>query len=299
MLRTPLRRSEWLSHETGAEVALKLETLQPTFSDKIRGAWNVVLAMQERGDDRTIVTASAGNHGRGLAYAARSARLSLRVHAPATAPRTKLDGMRALGADVRLAEDYDHAERSAKEDAIKNGGVFISPYSHPDVIAGAGTVGLELQEDLPDLDFVVVPVGGGGLISGVAIALEGHRARVIGIEARASCPFTQSLKAGHIVPIEVGPSLADGLVGNLDPETVTFDIVRRLVLRVDVVDEDEIRSALRGAVQEERLVVEAAGAVAVAGARKQRFQAPEGSRQKVAVVLSGANIDPETLRAII
>jgi threonine dehydratase len=280
-------------------VYLKLETLQPTFSYKIRGAWNVVLAMKERGDDRTMITASAGNHGQGLALAARSERLKMRVYAPATAPHTKLESMRALGADVRLTGDYDEAERSAKEDADRSGGVFISPYSHADVIAGAGTVGLEIHEDLPDLDVVVVPVGGGGLISGVATALESTRARVVGIEAQASCPFTRSLEAGHIVPITVAPSIADGLVGNLDPETVTFDIVRRLVRAIHTVSEDEIRASLRDVVHEERLVVEAAAAVAVAGARKQRFTQTGGAVQKVAVILSGANIDPEKLRAII
>ena len=278
---------------------LKLETLQPTFSYKIRGAWNAVLAMKERGDDRMIITASAGNHGQGLASAARSESLKMRVYAPATAPHTKLESMRALGADVRLTDDYDEAERSAKEDAGRTGGVFISPYSDADVIAGAGTVGLEISEDLPGVDVVIVPVGGGGLISGVATALESTDAGVVGIEAEASCPFTRSLEAGHIVAITVAPSLADGLVGNLDPETVTFDIVRRLVRAVHTVSEDEIRTALRAVVYEERLVVEAAAAVAVAGARKQRFTKAGGELQKVAVILSGANIDPETLRAII
>lgn len=298
-MRTPLRRSEWLSGETGAEVYLKLETLQPTFSYKIRGAWNAVLAMRERGDSRAIVTASAGNHGRGLAYAARLEGRPLRVYAPATAPQTKLEGMRSLGADVRLTEDYDAAERSAKADAERTAAVFISPYSHADVIAGAGTVGLEILEDCPDLDIAFVPVGGGGLISGIAIALESTRASVVGIEAQASCPFTRSLEAGRIVAIEVAPTIADGLAGNLDPDAVTFDIVRRLVSRIEIVAEDEIRSALGRVVNEERLVVEAAAAVAVAGARRQRFKPAERTAQKVAVVLSGANIDAKTLRAII
>lgn len=298
-MRTPLRRSEWLSGETGAEVYLKLETLQPTFSFKIRGAWNAVLAMTERGDSRAIVTASAGNHGRGLAYAARLEGRSLRVYVPATVPQTKLAGMRSLAADVRLTDDYDAAERSAKEDAERTGAVFISPYSHTDVIAGAGTVGLEIVEDCPDLDVAIVPVGGGGLISGIAVGLEGTRASVVGIEAQASCPFTHSLEAGRIVPIEVAPTIADGLAGNLDPDTVTFELVRRLVRRVEIVSEAEIRSALAGVVNEERLIAEAAAAVAIAGARRQRFSTAEGTRQKIAVVLSGANIDSEKLRAII
>ena len=299
-MRTPLRRSEWLSRETGADVYLKLETLQPTFSFKIRGAWNAVLAMKERGDRRTIVTASAGNHGRGLAYAAHLEGLPLRVYVPETAPQTKLQGIRALAADVLLVEDYDTAERCAKKDAARTGAVFISPYSHADVMAGAGTVGLEIFEDCRDLNVAIVPVGGGGLISGIAVALKSASVRVVGIEAQASCPFTRSLEAGRIVQIDVAPTIADGLAGNLDPDTVTFDIVRDLVHRVDVVAEDEIRSALRELVHEERLIAEAAAGVAVAGARRHRLENPlTGPPQKIAVVLSGANIDPETLKAII
>jgi threonine dehydratase len=296
--RTPLVRSEWLSREIGAEVHLKLETLQLTFSYKIRGAWNAVLAMKERGDRRTIVTASAGNHGRAIAYAARSEGLPVRVYVPATAPRTKLDAIRALVDAVVVTEDYDSAERRAKEDAARTGAVFLSPYSHDDVIAGAGTVGLEIREDCPDTAAVVVPIGGGGLISGVALALEGSGPIVIGVEAQASCPFTRSLERGRIVAIEVAPTLADGLAGNLDPDTITFDIVRRLVHRIEVVAEEEIRSAVRGLVSEERLIAEAAAAVAVAGARKGRFPS-RGSRQNIVVVLSGANIDPDKLKAII
>jgi threonine dehydratase len=281
-------------------VYLKLETLQPTFSFKIRGAWNAVLAMKERGDRRSIVTASAGNHGRALAHAARAEGLALRVYVPETAPRTKIEGIRSLDADVVLTGDYDAAERRAKEDASRTGDVFISPYSHEDIIAGAGTVALEIQDDHPELHVVFVPIGGGGLLSGVAVALQGTQVEVIGVEAQASCPFTRSLAQGRIVQIEVAPTLADGLAGNLDPDTVTFDIVRRLVRRVEVVSEDEIRAALRGLFHETRVIAEAAAAVAVAGARKQRFDAACGrSRQKVAIVLSGANIDPEQVRRII
>ena len=126
------------------------------------------------------------------------------------------------------ARDYDEAERQAKAHAAAGGGLYISPYSHPDVIAGAGTIGLELLEDLPSLDAVIVPVGGGGLISGIAIAVKAlsPSTRVIGVEVAASCPFTKSLAAGRLVTIDVGPSLADGLTGNLDPDTITLDIVR-------------------------------------------------------------------------
>jgi threonine dehydratase len=296
-MRTPVRRSDWLSSAAGADVYLKLETLQPTFSYKIRGAWNAVLMLLERGVASNLVTASAGNHGRALAAAARDARLELRVYVPATAPRVKVSAIRATGAEIRMAEDYDDAERQAQADARRSGACYISPYSHPDVIAGAGTIGLELLENLPDIDTIVVPVGGGGLISGIAIATEGTT--VVGVEAQASSPFTQSLAAGRIVPISVGPTLADGLAGNLDPGSITFEIVKSRVHGISVVSEDEIRSAIRGMLNEERLVVEGAAATAVAAVLSGGLTGRAPRAQRVAVVLSGANIDPETLRAII
>ena len=222
VLRTPVRRSEWLSGVSGADVHLKLEVVQPTSSFKIRGAFNAALRVHEdaaAGKPPRLVTASAGNHGRGLAQAARILDLPLTVFIAADAPRAKVDAIRAAGAELRECADYDEAERQAKAYAAGGGGLRISPYSHPDVIAGAGTIALELLEDLPSIDMVVVPVGGGGLIGGVAIAVKAlsPSTRVIGVEVAASCPFTRSLAAGRLVTIEVGPSLADGLTGNLDP----------------------------------------------------------------------------------
>jgi len=299
VLRTPLRRSAWLSSIAGADVYLKLETLQPSFSYKIRGAWNAVLSLEKSGTPPTVVTASAGNHGRGFAHAAAAAGLRLRVYVPATAPRIKVDAISAEGADVRTTATYDDAETAAKEDARRSGAVYVSPYSHPDVIAGAGTVALEILQDLPGVDTIVVPVGGGGLVSGVAIACQGRNVAVVGVEVEASCPFTRSLAAGRIVSITVGPTLADGLAGNLDPDTITFEIVRQRVARIAVVSEEALRAAIRGVVREERLIIEAAAAAGVAAVMTGRDR-PQGERsQRVAVVLSGANIDPDKLREII
>ena len=258
-----------------------------------------MLALRERGDTAALVTASAGNHGRALALAARGAGLQLRVYVPASAPGVKVDAIRAAGAALHSCSDYDAAEAQARDDAARSGAVYISPYSHPDVIAGAGTVGLEILEDLPGTDLVVVPVGGGGLIGGIAIAAQASGAAVAGVEAEASCPFTRSLAAGRIVTVDVAPTLADGLAGNLDPETITFDIVRRLVAEIVLVSEEEIRSAIRGVAREERLVAEGAAATAVAALLARRLKAAAAGGQRVAVVLSGANIDPETLRGII
>ena len=193
--------------------------------------------------------------------------------------------------------DYDEAERRAKEHAAREGAPFISPYNHPDVIAGAGTIGLEILDEWPDVDLIVVPIGGGGLISGIALAVRGTSAatRVAGVEVEASCPFTQGIAAGRIVEIDVRPTLADGLAGNLDPDAVTFDIVRREVFRIALVSEAELRDAIAGVVANEQLVAEGAGAVGVAAVLAGKLDV-RGKR--VAIVLSGGNIDQGTLSTI-
>ena len=287
VLRTPLRRSEWLSRASGGDVWLKLETIQPTFSYKIRGATNAVLKLVESGDSRPIVTASAGNHGRAMAHAARAAGRPLTVYIAEHAPRVKVDAISAAGARVIPCRDYDEAERQAREHGTRGDAVFISPYAHPDVIAGAGTIGLEIVADDASIDTIVASVGGGGLISGLALAA-GDRRTVIGVEVAASTPFTASLSAGKIVPIQVGETIADGLIGNLDPETPTFEIVRDHVREVVVVEEPEVIEALRGALFEERSIVEGAAAVALAAVQSRRIDL---KGRRAAVVLSGANID--------
>jgi threonine dehydratase len=278
-------------------VFLKLETLQPTFSYKIRGALNAVLRLAEdKGAAAPLVTASAGNHGRALAHAAREAGLRLTVYVPEMAPRIKLDAIRQAGAELRPCRDYDEAERRAKEHGATGDALFISPYSHPDVIAGAGTIALEIIDEQADVDTFIVPIGGGGLISGVGVAVETTGAMVVGVEAAASNPFTRSLSAGRIVEIDVGPTLADGLAGNMDPETITFDLVRRYVRRIVVVSEDELAAAIGAIVREERLVAEGAAATGVAAVLSGNLDL---RGRRVAVILSGANIDPDTLRTLL
>ena len=293
--RTPSRRSEWLSDLTGADVHLKLEVVQPTSSYKIRGAFNAALRLKARQvPDVRLVTASAGNHGRALAFAARELGLPLTVFIASNAPSAKVDAIRTAGAELRPSADYDEAERQAKLHAARGDGLFISPYSHPDVIAGAGTIALELLEELPALDAIVVPVGGGGLIAGIGIAVKSRSpsTRVIGVEVAASCPFTQSLAAGRLVTIDVGPSLADGLTGNLDPDTITFDIVGEVVDRIVVVDEPALRKALAAIVTREHLIAEGAAAAGVAAMMSEKLDL---SGQRVSVILTGANIDADTL----
>jgi len=301
--RTPLVASAWLSALSGADVRLKLESLQVTNSFKLRGAVNATAAFIERsgreaGCRRSIVTASAGNHGRAMAYAAERLGLRLVVFTPRSAPRAKLDYIARHGADLRPAPTYEDAERLAKAFAADTGATYISPYSHPDVIAGAATVAVEILEDWPDVDTIVAAVGGGGLIAGIAVAaraLAGTRVEVVGVECAASPAFHEALAAGRIVEVEVHPTLADGLAGNMDPESITFDLVRRDIDRMVLAPERAIADAIRGLFEEERVVAEGAGATAVAALLDGL---PLGGRH-VAVVVSGSNIDPGVLSKVL
>jgi threonine dehydratase len=206
----------------------------------------------------------------------------------------KLDAMRALGARVELCADYDDAERKAQRHSAP-GVVYVSPYAHPYVIEGAGTVAVEILAQDPKIEVIVCPVGGGGLASGIAIAAAG-RAEIWGVETEASCPFTRSLAAGRVVAIDVHPSLADGLAGNLDPGTITFDLVRRHVAGIVTVSETQVAAAIGQLAAAERLIAEGAAAVGIAGVANGRV--PLAGR-RTAIVLTGANIDLDTLRRLI
>ncbi len=297
--RTPFVESRWASDAARARVSLKLESIQRTSAFKARGAFNAVIARLERGRLDRIVTASAGNHGRGLAEAAATFSVPLVVFTPRDAPQAKLEAIRRSGADLRAdAPDYDEAERRAKAFARETGAEFISPYSDADVIAGAATVALEMLEDMPELDTFVVPIGGGGLISGVGRVVKAIAASrsVIGVELEASHAFHASLQAGRLVDIVAGPTLADGLGGNPDPDTITWPFIQQLVDRIALVGEDDLRRALAGLVTHEHLVTEGAGAAAVAALVARRVDV---TGQCVGAILTGANIDRAQLASVL
>lgn len=303
LYRTPLVRSGWLSDAAEGDVHLKLESLQVTSSFKARGAINAVLALIERhraGQPLPcLVTASAGNHGRALAWAAERAGLRTVVFTPRHAPAAKLDAIRRHGAELHAeAGTYEESELMAKRFAADTGAHFVSAYSHPDLIAAIGTIALEILEDLPAVDWIVVPVGGGGLLAGVAAAASMVRpaVEIVGVEVEASRPFAASLAAGRIVEVDVGPTLADGLAGNMDPDNLAFPIVRALVRRMTMVGERELRDAIRGLVRYDHLVSEGAGAVGVAAVAEGRIPSPS---RTTAVIVSGANIDIDKLAGII
>jgi len=299
--RTPLVQSLWLSDAADARVSLKLESLQASNSFKLRGAFNAVVARLERpeGAPRRLVTASAGNHGRALAAAAETFHLPLVVFTPADAPQSKLGAIRRHGADLRaVGRDYDDAERMAKAFARETGAEFISPYNDRDVVAGAATIALELFEDAPDLDTLVVPIGGGGLIGGVAQTARAIRpdVDVVGVEVEASCAFQTSVRAGRLVEIVPAETLADGLGGNPDPETITFDLIRRFVDRIVTVSEADLAAAVAGLVEHEHLVAEGAGAAATAAIAGRRIDV---RGRQVAAIVTGGNIDRGRLAALL
>jgi threonine dehydratase len=290
---TPLVQSDWLSRRTGSDVWLKLETLQPTHAFKIRGALNVIMKLTASGRaSPQLVVPSAGNHGLAMAEAAARVAATLTVFTPRHAPEAKLSGIRRLGATLRAeCADYDDAERRAREWALAHNAVFVSGYNNPDVIAGAGTIGLEILDDLPDADAIVVPLGGGGLLSGIATAVRGGgwKGHVVGVETAANPAMSTALASGRIVRIEPGPTLADGLSGNLEEDSVTFELLRRLAPDIVSVEEDDIRRSLGALLAEERLVAEGAGVVGVAALVAGRIG--HSITGPVVIVLSGANID--------
>jgi threonine dehydratase len=299
---TPLRESAWLSSAARGAVHLKLESVQPSCSFKVRGAFNALLHLVEEHPDPmtrpVVVAASAGNHGRAMALAAQALGVRIVVFTPATAPRSKRDAIRGHGAELRdEAPSYDEAERDARLYTRARGGVYISPYNHPDVIAGAGTTALEVVDACPDVGTVFVPLGGGGLASGIGLALRAiaPAVRVVGIEAAASTPFTTGLAHGAITAIEPRPTLADGLAGNLEPGAITFGLVREVVDEIVIVTEAELRAAMRGMVAEEHVIVEGSAAVAVAALFARRGL---GALPAV-VIVSGANVDADVLAQVL
>jgi threonine dehydratase len=296
---TPLRQSEWLSALTGGRVQLKMESMQPTNAFKVRGAFNAVLRLHERGDSTPLVTASAGNHGRALAMAAAQLGHRATVFTPSMAPETKKASIRRLGTVLRdEARDYDEAERLARAYADESKARYVSPYNDVNVIAGAGTIALEILEAAPETSLVVLPLGGGGLASGVGLAIK-HAApgiTVVGVEVSASTPFATGFALGAMTTIEVLPSVADGLIGNLEPGSITFDLVRRYVDRVVSVGEEDVIRAIRGLGAEEHVIAEGAGAAATAAVLADAIVAPG---QRAVVLLTGGNIDLATYATIV
>ncbi|KON30571.1 hypothetical protein AC482_03465 [miscellaneous Crenarchaeota group-15 archaeon DG-45] len=293
---TPLEHSPFLSELCGGEVWLKMESLQLTGSFKIRGALNKILQLSEGQRGRGIVAASSGNHGQGVGYAAGMLGVDATIVVPRNTPEAKLDAIRRYGSELVVhGEEYMDAEKLARRMEREEGKTFVSAYNDLDVIAGQGTAGLEMVEEEPDLDAVLVPVGGGGLISGVGSvfkrALPG--AEVLGVQSVASPVMCESMRRGHIVEMELGESVAEGLHGGIEEGSITFDLCRSLVDDFILVREETIVMAIRLMLARQRRIVEGAGAVGVAAI----LENPDRFRnRKTGVIISGGNMGPSLLR---
>jgi threonine dehydratase len=272
----------------GGGVVLKLETFQPTGSFKVRGGLAAVAAAMKHHPGQPIVTASAGNHGLGVAYAASVFGVTATVVVPNGASPSKLDALRRFPIElIEVGESYDDAEARALELA-NAGAIFVSPYNDPHTIAGQATIAYELFAQQPDLDTVIAPVGGGGLVSGIAIACAARGGvRVVGVEASASTAVRHAVEAGRAVTIDVHPTIADGLAGNLEPGSVTFDLVREHVDELTEVDEAALADGVRFAAREHGLVIEGSAAAGIAALRSGRVARGPGS---TAVIVTGRNI---------
>jgi threonine dehydratase len=290
-VRTPLVEAPALSGIAGAPVLLKCEQLQPIGAFKIRGAYNAISRIAAEGRAKGVVTQSSGNHGQAVAFAARAFGLRAVVVMPGSAPGVKVDGIRRHGGEVvvagatRSAEQLERAEAIAAEEGLE----MVPPFEHPDVIAGQGTCGLEIIEQRPDVDAILVPVGGGGLIAGISVAVRALRpsSQVIGVEPAGAAKLGAALAAGEPTALESTGSIADGLL----PRSVgrlTFSLLRPVVRRAIQVSDDEIKAAVRFLHHEMNLAVEPSGAVGVAAALAGRVPAAG----PVVIVLTGGNVDP-------
>lgn len=296
-VRTPLDSSRALSAIAGGPVFVKCENLQRTGSFKIRGAYNLISRLDEPSRASGVVAASAGNHAQGVALAASLSNTRSTVFMPEAAPLPKVEATRRYGAEVVLeGADFGAAFTAAVRFAEESGSVFVHAYDDPLIIAGQGTVGLEIVDARPDVASVVVPVGGGGLISGIAAAVKERRpdARVIGVEASGAASVRASLDKGSIVRLDRMTTIADGIAANA-PGSLTFAHVSALVDEVVTVTDEAIAEALLFAAERMKLVLEPAGAAGVAALLQGSILAPP----PVAVVLSGGNIDPLLLLRVI
>ncbi len=292
---TPLQASPAFSEEARSRVFLKLESVHPIRTFKLRGAFNRILHIPFPERDAGVVTASAGNHGLGVAFAALTFAVPATVFVPETANPFKVAAIGRLGAKaVPAGGDYSSAYAAAVAFRDETGGTFVHAYDDRHVIAGQGTIGLEILRDLPDVDTVLVPVGGGGLIGGIALYIKERRpdVRVIGVEPTGADAMRRSLEAGHAVVLESVRTIADGLAASA-PGRLTLELARRYVDEMILVDDEEMVHTIRLLFEWEHLLAEPAGAAALAALLYHH--APRAD-ERVAVVLSGANVTDEVMR---
>jgi threonine dehydratase len=300
-IETPLIPSHWLSEQVGSEIWFKCESLQRTGAYKIRGAYNMISQLSEEEKKRGVVAASAGNHAQGVALAAQKLGIKATIYMPVGASLPKYQATLGYGANVVLSGAiFDETLVAAKEFSAQTGAVFIPPFDHVDIVRGQGTVALEIMDQLPDVDNIVVCLGGGGLTAGVALAAKlkaqatGRKIKVYAVQAELAAAYPPSLKAGKPVEVKVHPTIADG-IAVARPGKLPFEIIDKYVDKVVTVSEDEIALAMLAVMERSKLVVEAGGVVGAAAVMSGKLKL----KGKSAIVLSGGNIDPLLLQRVI
>lgn len=298
IIHTPLRRSEAFSANLAANVFFKLENLQTTGSFKLRGATNRLLTLSDEERSTGCVTASTGNHGAAVACATKKLGASGIVFVPEQTSSAKVDAIRSYGGDVRFfGTDGVDTEQHAREYAQENELFYLSPYNDEEVVAGQGSCGIEIVEQLPAIDAAFIAVGGGGLIAGVGSVLKTHNPdiRIFACQPRASAVMAHSIEAGRILQLESEPTLSDGTAGGIEADTMTFPLTQAVVDEFVLVDEQQIGAAMRQYMDSEGHTIEGAAGVAIAGmiCRKDEIR-----DKNVVVIICGGNISQDTLTRV-
>jgi threonine dehydratase len=294
---TPLEYSRSLSAALRREIFLKLECFQLTGSFKLRGAMAKLTALDEEEKARGILTVSAGNHGLAVAYGASALDINATIVVPTTASRAKVEAISRYPVSlIERGANYDEAERAAREMERETGKTFVSPYNDMEVIAGQGTIALEILEDAPQVDAIIIPIGGGGLIAGIALAAKtiNPQIKIYGAEPKTTPTMLAALKAGGIIEIKEDETIADGLAGNIEPGSITFPVVQQFVDEVITVGEDEIKTALTRFAHDDHVMIEGAAAVSLAALASKRIEG-----EKIVAVVSGRNISLDRFTAIV
>ena len=299
--KTPLLASSYLTEITGGQVFLKAENMQRTGAYKVRGAYNRMSKLTAQERKRGVVAASAGNHAQGVALAARELGIKAKIFMPVGASLPKVSATKGYGAEVVLTGDtFADCLKAAKEYSEKKHAVFIPPFDHIDVVIGQGTVGLEILDELPEVDNIVVAIGGGGLAAGVAVAAKlkakanGRKVKIYGVQSEHAAPYVTSLKKGKLTEVAITPTIADGIAVS-KPGRVPFELIKQNIDKVVTVSENEIAKAILVLLERAKQVVEPAGAVGVAAILAGKLKL----KGTTVVILSGGNMDPLLLQRVV
>ncbi|HDR7891167.1 MULTISPECIES: bifunctional threonine ammonia-lyase/L-serine ammonia-lyase TdcB [Bacillus] len=297
--KTPLVKSFYLTSKTGGEIYLKLENMQLTGSFKFRGAFNKISQLTNEEKERGVIACSAGNHAQGVALSSHLLKIKSKIVMPTSAPQAKVDATRGYGSEVILYGDtFDDAKAKCEEIIKETGETYLHPYDDVEVMAGQGTIGLDILDDMWDVDTVIVPIGGGGIISGIAVALKSFNPsiNIIGVQAENVHGMKASYDAGEIVSHYKAPTIADGCAVKI-PGNLTFEIVKKLVDDIVTVSEEELEVAMKDLLQRGKAVVEGAGALATAALLAGKVDKYVKGK-KVVAVISGGNVDLKRISSV-